>query len=59
MTWDVNEESFGAPVVLDGSLSVPAQGKNILLEKGNTAFVKAGTGKICLQGCARFVFAGV
>ncbi|MDD7280722.1 MAG: class I mannose-6-phosphate isomerase, partial [Erysipelotrichaceae bacterium] len=38
-TWNVDDESFGSVIVLDGSLTISANGQSVQLDKGQTAFI--------------------
>ncbi|MGM9948099.1 type I phosphomannose isomerase catalytic subunit [Floccifex sp.] len=59
VTWNVDEESFGSVIVLDGSLSIEANGEKVELEKGQTAFIDANTGNTTITGKAQFIYARV
>lgn len=59
LTWDVDEESFGSVIVLDGSLMLEANGQSVQLEKGQTAFIDAATGNTTITGKAQFIYARV
>ena len=57
--WNVDDKSFGSIVVLDGNLSLSCKDESLSLNKGDTAFIDAGSGKVNISGEGEFIFACV
>ena len=57
--WNVDDESFGSIVVLDGNLSLSCKDESLSLNKGDMAFIDAGSGKVNISGEGEFIFARV
>ena len=57
--WNVDDKSFGLIVVLDGNLSLSCRDESLSLNKGDTAFIDAGSGKVNISGEGEFIFACV
>ena len=54
--WNVDDKSFGSIVVLDGNLSLSCKDESFSLNKGYTAFIDAGSGKVNISGEGEFIF---
>ena len=54
-----NDKSFGSIVLLDGNLSLSCKDESLSLNKGDTAFIDAGSGKVYISGEGEFIFARV
>lgn len=54
-----NDKSFGSIVLLDGNLSLSCKDESLSLNKGDTAFIDAGSGKVNISGEGEFIFARV
>ena len=57
--WNVDDKSFGSIAVLDGNLSLSCKDESLSLNKGDTAFIDAGSGKVYISGEGEFIFARV
>ena len=58
-TWNVDDESFGAIIVLDGSITVENNGTTLTADKGETIFVDAASGDVNVSGKAKMIYARV
>ena len=54
--WNVDDKSFDLIVVLDGNLSLSCKDESLSLNKGGTAFIDAGSGKVNISGEGEFIF---
>ncbi|MDD5843239.1 MAG: hypothetical protein PUC86_06655 [Solobacterium sp.] len=45
--------------MLDGNLSLSCKDESLSLNKGDTAFIDAGSGKVYISGEGEFIFARV
>ena len=57
--WNVDDKSFGSIVVLDGNLSLSCKDESLSLNKSDTAFIDAGSGKVNISGEGESIFARV
>ena len=57
--WNVDDKSFGLIVVLDGNLSLSCRDESLSLNKGDMAFIDAGSGKVNISGEGEFIFTRV
>ena len=58
-THDVSEESFEAVIVIEGSISIEADDKVLKLEKGESAFIDAGSQNIKIDGQGSYLSVSV
>ena len=54
--WNVDDKSFDSIVVLDGNLSLSCKDESLSLNKGDKAFIDAGSGKVNISGEGEFIF---
>lgn len=58
-TWNIGNESFGSVMVLDGQIKLESETDEIVLEKGESAFLDANTGNVTFTGKGQFIYARV
>ncbi|WP_297238736.1 type I phosphomannose isomerase catalytic subunit [uncultured Faecalicoccus sp.] len=56
---DVDDESFGTLVLVEGKAVLENNGETLDLDKGETAFIEAGSGKVTVTGNCRWIYSRV
>lgn len=56
---NVDEESFASFVIVDGEGSITNGDTQLSVKKGDSIFVSANSGKVCLEGKCRFILSRV
>ncbi|MCF0106245.1 MAG: class I mannose-6-phosphate isomerase [Holdemanella sp.] len=58
-TLNVDEESFGSVINLNGTITLENGEDTVVLEKGQTAFIDANTGDVKVSGKGQYIYARV